>query len=150
MLANLQTRISSRVVVNDSGCWEWQGMLDRYGYGRAYLPVSVMRRKAKIIEAHRLSYLLYVGDIPSGLQIDHLCRNKKCVNPQHLEPVTAKENNRRTTGIRKSVRARSDAKDYFCKRGHLMTVDTTYKNGNGRSCKACLKLRQQSYRGADK
>ena len=75
-------------------CWLWQGTRTKGGYGiisPGYdLPVSAV---------HRLSYKLFKGEIPQGLQLDHLCRNKTCVNPDHLEAVTLKENMKRTTGM---------------------------------------------------
>lgn len=87
--------------------------------------------------AARVSYILHYGEIPDSLQIDHLCRNKGCVNPDHLELVTTQENTRR----------RVEAKTH-CKRGHKYTVETTYlefwPDGRykGRSCRAC---RRQAY-----
>lgn len=66
-------------------CWEWVGTRSRKGYGR----FSV---NAKRVAAHRFAYEEFVGHIPDGLEIDHLCRNRSCVNPKHLEPVTHKEN----------------------------------------------------------
>lgn len=72
----------------DNGCWEWQGELNSNGYGRVW-------RNNKRIMAHRGFYELHRGPIPEGLELDHLCRNKPCVNPAHLEPVTHAENVRR-------------------------------------------------------
>lgn len=85
-----QERIARGIVVLNSGCWEWQGWRDREGYG--YLSYCGRRMRA-----HRLSYEAFVGDIPAGLVIDHLCRNTSCVNPEHLEPVTNRENIKRGT-----------------------------------------------------
>jgi hypothetical protein len=76
----------SRFVEVD-GCWLWVGSL-RGGYGR-------VRFNGKLVEAHRLSYEHHVGKIPDGLVIDHLCRNRSCINPEHLEVVTEAENIRR-------------------------------------------------------
>lgn len=69
---------------NDS-CWEWFGPIDKRGYGKVHF-------RNKHMKAHRLSYEAYIGNIKEGLSLDHLCENKKCVNPFHLEPVTTKEN----------------------------------------------------------
>lgn len=62
----------------NNGCWEWQGALDKDGYGWFSF-------KGKNCKAHRASYKLFVGKLDSSLQIDHLCRNRRCVNPHHLE-----------------------------------------------------------------
>lgn len=80
------------VVDNDSGCWVWAGQMYPNGYGawgKFY--------------AHRRMYEERVGQIPEGLQIDHLCRNRACVNPEHMEPVTQAENLRRGRGTRLTV-----------------------------------------------
>ncbi len=81
-----------RYIVNENGCWVWQLFLDKEGYGK------VGRRKSgktRMYMAHRVYYEKHRGKIPDGLQIDHLCRNHSCVNPEHLEAVTTGENTRR-------------------------------------------------------
>lgn len=84
-------RFMGKVQVNDDGCWLWTGKLNNSGYGS----FGVGARGTGVRGAHRWSYEYHVGPIPKGLQIDHLCRVRNCVNPGHLEPVTAAENNRR-------------------------------------------------------
>ena len=75
----------NRIIVGD--CWEWTGSLSKYGHGQFH-PDG----KYSMDHAHRYAYELLVGDIPQGGLLDHLCRNRKCVNPEHLEIVTAEEN----------------------------------------------------------
>ena len=74
--------------VDDTGCWEWQGATKRGGYGH-------MSVQGKMQLVHRLAWKVVMGDIEPGMEIDHLCRNRACLNPAHLEPVTKEENVRR-------------------------------------------------------
>jgi hypothetical protein len=113
----------------ESGCWEWRAYRDRGGYGRSF---SLDRGRGSQL-AHRVSHRLFVGPIPDGLHIDHLCRNKGCVNPDHLEPVTQQENNRRQQAA---------ANITHCPRGH--SLDDAYHdgpNGTARKCRQCTKDR---------
>lgn len=87
-----QTYIKERVTITEAGCWEWNLLVMPNGYGR--LTVSTAGHK-KGYYSHRVSYEAFVGPIPTGLDIDHLCRNRRCCNPDHLEPVTRAENLRR-------------------------------------------------------
>ena len=108
-------------------CWLWTGALSN-GYG-------TFGAKGKSWGAHRYSYLL-VAEIPEGLHLDHLCRVRNCVNPEHLEPVTCKENIHRGIGMPFQVNA---AKTH-CDKGHEFTPENTtlaHVNGGGRKCKAC-------------
>jgi len=125
--ARFESKIGSR-----EDCWIWIGALDGHGYGD-------FRTCGKWIGAHRFSYELYVGPIPKGLVIDHLCRNPRCVNPEHLEPVTMAENTAR--GIGQS--ARNSAKTH-CIHGHEFSPENTGRDGRGRRiCKACLSARNR-------
>jgi hypothetical protein len=94
----------SRVVTGREGCWEWQGSTNADGYGQFY---------RRTLMAHRYSYEACVGPIPEGYQIDHLCKNRRCVRPSHLEAVTPLENTRRSDAPAQVVRRLG-----FCKRGH--------------------------------
>lgn len=100
-------------------CWPWLGHIRRDGYGS--FPVNSQMRYA-----HRVAYELVVGPIPAGLELDHLCRNRRCVRPDHLEPVTHLENMRR--GVRATTRAT------HCIRGHVL--DYTDSKGK-RGCRTC-------------
>lgn len=124
-----------------SDCWEWRGAPISSGYGQFVPNRTVSGQRAKPILAHRYSYELFVAPIPEGLYIDHLCRNKMCVNPAHLEPVTQAENVRR--GV--SIHAHNSRKTH-CKWGHEFTpenvIQVTAKSGNpGRLCRECHTLR---------
>ncbi len=115
------------VVDPDSGCWIWQAFLNRKGYGEFYDGQTGM------VRAHRWSYEHFVGPIPDGLYIDHLCRVPRCVNPAHLECVTPRENALRGFGP-----TALNARKTHCKRGHPLAGDNLYrKKGAGRICRTC-------------
>jgi hypothetical protein len=104
-----------------SGCWLWTGSLNSNGYGK-------FKRAGRMTYAHRASFEAAKGPIPRGLTIDHLCRNRRCCNPDHLEAVTHQENVRRAPRVRKT----------HCLRGHLKSGDNLYIDPTGRwRCRAC-------------
>lgn len=106
-------------------CWLWLGAPNPSGYGGFHVPSLGGRA------AHRVSYILNVGPIPAGLQLDHLCRVRHCVNPRHLEPVTLAENLRRGAESR-------HAEDTHCPHGHEWTPEnTTYGTQGYRRCRTC-------------
>lgn len=111
-------------------CWEWTGYIKPNGYGQFH-PAH-----GQTAYAHRWSFQSFVGEIPHGLQIDHLCRNRKCVNPDHLEPVTNVENMRRAPvnggGLFHAAKT-------HCIRGHEFAPDNTYSHNGKRHCRACKK-----------
>jgi len=135
-------RFWSKIDKTDS-CWNWKGCLIGGGYGR-YLV------NGKPEPAHRVSYELTFGKIPEGLIIDHLCRNKKCVNPEHLEAVTYRENALRGVGVGQYTRHLLT----HCKRGHEYTPENTYYRSNSnyktRDCKKCHKIRNDAWRARKK
>lgn len=126
-LRPLRDRLLAKVVFTPTGCWEFTGARDRQGYGRLMGLDQVTRF------AHRLSYELFVGPIPDGLQIDHLCNNPPCVSPAHLRPATARQNTLRSQSP-SALRARQT----HCKRGHAFDRINTYIDPLGRrNCRAC-------------
>lgn len=88
----LPPKMQQRFTVTDSGCWEWQGEMNRNGYGRVWI-------NGKRLMSHRVTYELLVGPIADGLVVDHLCKNRACCNPEHLEPVTIRENTLRGDAV---------------------------------------------------
>lgn len=134
MLNQNDERRFTHKVLNTGQCWLWLGHRDKQGYGGFQLQIDGVNKWCK---AHRISYQHYVEPIPDGLVIDHLCRNTSCVNPQHLEPVTVGENNRR--GIN-----RNKMKTH-CPRNHPYDEANTYLDRNGsRICRACHNERERN------
>lgn len=126
-------RFHQRIRMRD-GCWEWLGKRTAAGYGQ-------FRCENRQLYAHRWSYEHHVGPIPDGLTIDHLCRNRCCVNPGHLEPVTSHENM-----LRGTAPPARNARKTHCIRGHAFDEDnTSILPSGGRRCLACHRMRQRSY-----
>lgn len=116
-------------------CWAWTGNL-RSGYGS--IQAAGSRRK---IQAHRLSYELHGGTLVPGLDIDHLCRNRECVNPAHLELVTTRVNVLRGEGP-----AAKNARKTHCKYGHPFDAENTrYTRDGKRQCRTCVRARTRKY-----
>lgn len=122
-----------RISISDeTGCWDWVGARISNGYG-------MFTYQARRQMAHRVSYELFLGPIPEGLELDHLCRNRACINPSHLEPVTRQENVRRGEAF-----AGVNARKTHCIRGHEFTPENTHRRKDRpgtRECKTCAKNR---------
>ena len=109
----------------NSGCWLWTGALNNKGYG-------VFHINGKMRLAHRVAWEVDNGSVPAGLEIDHLCRTRSCVNPQHMEAVTHHEN----------VLRGGNAHKQFCKRGHPLSGHNLNLGTDGsRQCRACAHIR---------
>lgn len=134
---DLPENIKLRVAVTES-CWLWTGYKQKSGYGQFTI-------NGKSYKAHRLVYSLLVGEIPKGKQLDHLCRVRNCVNPEHLEPVTQAENIRRG----ESPWAVNGRKTH-CYKGHEFTEDNIYIKGGYRLCKICTLEARKKYKQENK
>lgn len=122
-------------VETKEGCWRWLGGLDAHGYAQ----IGGGPPDHRMLKGHRVAYELVRGAIPSGLVIDHLCRNKACVNPWHMEPVSNAENVRRAAAW-VVLKTR-------CKHGHAYDDKNTYRMPSGwRDCKQCVRERGVKYR----
>ncbi len=121
---------------NGTPCWVWTGAVDGGGYGHFGLPSG--HRGGYLVKTHRFAYETLVGPIPSGLELDHLCRNHACANPAHLEAVTRQVNVIRGVGF-----CAVNAKKTYCNKGHEFTSENTRMEGKGRRCIACRRVTQQ-------
>lgn len=127
-------RFSKKFSIQFNGCWEWNSFIDSNGYGRFSL-----RGKSRL--AHRIMLFILNGKLNNDLEVDHLCRNRKCINPKHLEEVLSYENSKRgllwTININKTK----------CKRGHDYNEKNTYIYSDGRrACRECDRLRPGRYK----
>jgi hypothetical protein len=131
-------RFWSKVIRITDSCWIWKGALKDDGYAQFWISNQHPPHQEYI---HRFVYEITKGSIPDGLAIDHLCRNRACPNPDHLEAVSSKENVLRGIGIT-AVNSRKT----HCKHGHLLTAENIYVYDKGRVCKLCLKDREKQYK----
>ena len=115
-------RLLLAVAADEGDCWTFTGGRNQKGYGRITVDGWLQ-------SAHRVSYALFTGPIPDGLTIDHLCGNRACVNPDHLEAVPHGVN----------VRRGATATKTHCKRGHLLSGPNLYRPpAGGRACRVCI------------
>lgn len=121
----------------DGECWPWLGTKNAAGYGR----YSIDGTSNRIGYAHRVSYEEHVGPIPAGREIDHLCRQRACVNPAHLEAVTHRENQ-----LRGDSMVARQARRTHCVNGHEFTPENTWWEGNKRRCRTCRSARSAALR----
>jgi hypothetical protein len=134
----LVSKIASAAKNTDptTGCWIWAGAITA-GYGR-------VKRNGRTDMAHRVAYELHVGPIPAGLHLDHLCRNRACVNPAHLEPVT-----RRTNILRGVGPTATNFLKAQCVNGHDLAIARVTADGR-RDCRLCRNIRKAEARRAAK
>ncbi len=126
MRADVQVRFWSKVTLaGPDECWPWLSTHNHKGYGQFMVD-------GKVKMAHRLAYEDRIGPIPPGLTLDHLCRNRACCNPAHLEPVSNRENILRGNGA-----TARNARKTHCKNGHEFTPDNIYRSSTGRECRTC-------------
>ncbi len=116
--------------LGEDDCWEWLASSQPHGYGQ-FAPGG---RAGGMTTAHRVAYELTFGPIPEGLSIDHLCRNRGCVNPAHLEAVS-----QRVNVLRGESPAAAHAQQTHCVNGHEFDLLNTYISGGARVCRACKK-----------
>lgn len=137
---SLRERMEEKTAIGPGGCWLWTGSISKEGYGR----VRIGGLDPKVELAHRATYELLVGPISAGLELDHLCRVRRCRNPAHLEPVTRRENLMRSPAL--TFRLHREGR---CKRGHAATKENVYRRkSNGRvvCCRVCRRERDDRKR----
>ena len=138
-------RFWAKVSITANGCWEWTGMRIWNGYGHFWDGTRRDTGTPRLVLAHRWSYEHFAGPIPEGLDIDHLCRNRGCCNPCHLEPVTRSENVRRSPLM--GAHARHMAARTHCAHGHAFDASNAAFTSDGRRrCRACDRVRAKRRR----
>ena len=136
MTAEQEARFTDKVQPEPmTGCWLWVGCTTRFGYG-------MVSQAGKMKLAHRVSYEHRKGPIPAGLVIDHLCRVRPCVNPDHLRVVTGREN---TLDARSLNFARVNADKTACTRGHAYAGRNVILYRGSRYCRECMRGRSRDY-----
>jgi hypothetical protein len=145
MSKSLEERIWPKVNKNgkimpnmDSACWEWIGSKMSSGYGQIIIKEN---NKWRPRPAHVIVYEIMVGSIPKGLEPDHLCRNRACVNPSHIEPITHKKNVMRGTSP-----VVDQVKRTHCPKGHPYDEENTLRRRGKRECYKCGAIRTLAYK----
>jgi hypothetical protein len=124
-------------ILGPDECWPWKGYIAHNGYAIVHLDDF-----RKTMTAHRAAYLLTHGSIPEALVMDHLCRNRSCMNPKHLEAVTQRENL-----IRGDTLPGRNSRKTHCLRGHPFDQSNTWKTKEGhRHCRECARIRSRTYK----
>jgi len=135
-------------VRKENECWVWTGIINEEGYGK----ISMGRNRIR--SAHRESYKAFVGEIPEGKEIDHLCRNRACVNPNHLEAVSHRENVKR--GKLGETTKKRQLEKRFCRNGHEYSEENTYidpriygtQKSPSRHCRICKRIAFKKWRNS--
>jgi hypothetical protein len=135
-------RVLAKCVETETGCWEFTGAVSK-GYGRVGT-YDRETKKQRVYQAHRVVYIHLVGPISDDLVLDHLCKNRRCVNPDHLDPVTPGENTERAVEIQRIANANKTE----CPRGHRYTPANTYtpKGSTARYCRECGRIATRKWR----
>lgn len=128
-LAKMQ--VSEILFHNGSPCWEWIGCKSRIGYGQFRMDG---RRGGTLSNPHRFAYEYFIGPIPEGFEVDHLCKVRHCCNPLHLEAVTVQVN-----------RKRRDEDKTHCKRGHELSGDNVSATKGKRRCRTCARQHARDF-----
>ena len=138
-------RFWSHIEKQDDGCWQWTGAPS--GKSRGHEGYGQIMVCGKNLKAHRFSYEIHRGPVPpwknGGLQLDHLCRNRMCVNPEHMRLVTQRENILWGEGV-----GAKHARKTHCLRGHEFTAENTYvapAQPGRRYCMACHRIKSNEY-----
>lgn len=134
MPSALEIRVNRRLsncVEDAEGCWVWQGRVNEWGYSTTWF-------EGKGWKGHQLTYAYFIGDVPDGLVLDHLCRKPACCNPYHLEPVTHRVN------IQRGNAGKFNRAKTHCPSGHPYDEVNTYWRGEHRHCWTCLRMRRRT------